>query len=264
MSFENYEGTAIDTSILQEVQSTPEPTQTEPVVETPVEPVTPTEPTTPELKTEPTVPTKFAIEGLGEVTAEEVKEWKNSGLRQSDYTKKTQELSKQRETLKDAEELYNYLKTNPHIVEAMKAAELNPQSPAFNRAPTAEREMLNQLAVEQRALRTDLQLKELHSRYGDIDELALFNKANELHTDDLEFVYKAIAYDNSNTDKQALIDEAKRQLRAELEKDKNIVQTIVTSKETTKQPETLALSEDEARVAKGMGLSTEEYLKWRS
>lgn len=84
MSFENYEGTAIDTSILQEVQSTPEPTQTEPVVETPVEPVTPTEPTTPELKTEPTVPTKFTVEGLGEVTAEEVKEWKNSGLRQQD------------------------------------------------------------------------------------------------------------------------------------------------------------------------------------
>ena len=263
MNFENYEGTAIDTSAFEDVQPNVEPT-TEPTDNPKDESVldaTIVSETTP--APEPDKPTKFSIDGLGEFTADEVKEWKNGNLRQSDYTKKTQELARQREQLKDADELYNYLKTNPHIVEAMKQAESNPNSPAVAQAPSAERELLQQLASEQRALKTDLQLNALKEKYGDVDELALFTKANELHTDDLEFVYKAIAYDKSSVDKQALIDEAKKQLKAELEKDKGMVSTVVTTKQQQAPPEPPSLSGEEARVAAKMGLSTEEYLKWR-
>ena len=46
------------------------------------------------------------IEGFGDYTVDELKEFKNGYLRQSDYTKKTQELARQREEANDALEVY--------------------------------------------------------------------------------------------------------------------------------------------------------------
>ena len=105
---EKYEGTALDTSMFQEpeVQPVEEPTQTEQVVET-------VAPTTQEPTTEPVAtPTTFNIDGIGEVTADQIKEWKNGNMRQSDYTRKTQDLAKERAEHKDALELYSYLRSN--------------------------------------------------------------------------------------------------------------------------------------------------------
>lgn len=264
---ENYEGTAIDTDQFveaeenptEDVQSIEGPEQTEEVVET-VEPQN-IEGTTDESN-DPSVPEKYNIPGLGEVTPEEIKEWRNGNLRQSDYTKKTQELARQREENKDALELFEYLRANPQIVEAMKQAEQNPHSIAHRSAPTQENEMLRQLAYNQKALETDLKLSALKQKYGEIDEVTLFNKATELHTDDLEFVYKALNYDGRQVDREALIREAKEQLRAELEADKTAVSTVVSTKQSAPVQNTVTLTNDEKHVAAGMGLTESEYIKW--
>ena len=65
-------------------------------------------------------PDVFDIDGIGEVTVEEIKEWKQGNLRQSDYTKKTQAIAKEREDLEDALELYNYLKANPEVARRLQ------------------------------------------------------------------------------------------------------------------------------------------------
>ena len=83
MSFENYEGTAIDTSIIEEVQPVVNSTETETVVET-VEPtnegITTENPTEPEV----TTPTEIEIPGVGKLTVDEIKEMRQGSLRQSD------------------------------------------------------------------------------------------------------------------------------------------------------------------------------------
>ena len=263
--FENYEGTAIDTSLFNETESVePEvqpienPVQTEETTET----VAPSEDIEESVVEESAEPLEFNIDGIGTVTAEEIKEWRNGNLRQSDYTRKTQELARQREEAKDAMELYNYLRMNPQVVEAMKLAEQNPNSVAYRTAPTQENEMLKQLAYNQKALETDLKLSSLKQKYGEIDEVALFNKAAELKTNDLEFVYKALNYDGNHIDEQALIEKAKEQLRAELTKEKDAVSTVVSTQQSAPIEQKVTLTSEQRRVAEGMGLTESEYIKW--
>lgn len=269
MDFANYNGTALDTSMFEDVQPTTDPieTQAEPDVD-------------PQNQVDGNVPATandgdsnepidesgaevYSLPGLGDYTIEELKEMKNGNLRQADYTKKTQELARQREELKDAENLYNYLKSNPHLVAALKQADTNPQSPVVN-APTVERQMLQQLMYNQKAMETDMKMNELKSKYGDVDELAIYQKAAELRTDDLEFVYKALNYGKQSFDREALMAEIKEQLKAELEANRNGVSTIVNTNQQTAPIKTPELSANEKRVAAAMGMTEEEYVKWNN
>lgn len=268
-NLESYEGTALDTSMFVEEQEVQpegiEETQTEePVVETVATEEEPPAGDTTVEEPELSASQKYNIEGVGEFTADEIREMRNSGLRQSDYTRKTQDLARQREQLKDAHELYEYLRENPHIVQAMKDAEANPSGIAYQNAPTAETEMLKTLAYNQKAMETDLKLNALKQKYGEIDEVALFTKATELGTDDLEFVYKALSYDGSQFNERAAIEKAKAELKAELEANKGIVSTTVSTRQSSvPTTNTTSLTAEERRIAAAMGLSENEYAKWK-
>lgn len=253
---ENYEGTAIDTSVFEETSQEAEQ-QTEEVAATVVPQ---TEEPAEEIATEePTTPSEFDIPGVGKMTVDEIIELKKSGLRQADYTRKTQELARQREELAQAKELFDYLRANPHLIEAMKQAEQNPYNRTLSYA-APENELLQKLAYQQKSLEIDMKLNALKSKYGDVDEVALFQKAAELNTDDLEFVWKGLQADA--IDRQALIEEAKAQLKAELEANKNAVSTTVTTTQTQPVSVEPPLTEQQKRVAAAMGLTEEEYRKW--
>lgn len=264
--FENYEGTALDISELDiQPESTEEETE-EVVDETAaVEDVDTDNDSTQEAETESlNEPVKYNIDGVGEFTADEIREMRNSGLRQADYTRKTQELARQREELHNAEELINYLNANPHIVEAMKQAEANPNGFATQHAPSYESDMINQIAYKQKAMETDMKLNELKQKYGNVDEIAVLEKATELGTEDLEFVYKSLAFDGNQADTRKYIEQAKAELRAEMIQNKDAVSTTIKNKNsggaTTKKVE---LTPEEKRVADAMGLTEKEYLQWK-
>lgn len=271
MNLEKYEGTAIDTSVLEEVQSPAEP-ETEVVAET-VEPVdegnaTETIETVEseviETTDESNTPTEFDIPGVGKLTVEEIKEMKQGSLRQSDYTRKTQELARQRKELEDAANFFNYIKQNPHLVEALKQAEQNPNSIVHRASPEAER--IDQIAYNLKAMEVDMKLNELKAKYGDVDEVALFTKANELNTDDLEFVYKGLLYESKPIDVDSIIkqakEEAKAELKAELEKNREMVATTVDTRQQKPIESVTPLSPEEKRVAEAMGMTEDEYRKW--
>lgn len=260
----NYEGTAIDPTIFDEGQQVAEPAQTVADGAT-VEPqLGGNEPSS---LNEPTLdvntPEKITIPDVGDFTIDEIKEFRNGSLRQADYTKKTQELAKQREELKDAKELFDYLRANPYLVDALREAEQNPNSVIHSSAPTYENDMIRDLTMRQRALETDIKMNELKQKYGDIDEISVYQKAAELGTDDLEFVYKALSYDNRSIDEKRIIEAAKEQLKQELEKNRNTVGTIVDSKPSNTPVRTINLSEHEKSVANALGMSEEEYAKWK-
>ena len=259
MNFENYEGTAIDPSTFGQLDTEPTPVD-EPIVDTQTDEGITQEPVVVDTPVS-NEPVTYEIEGIGTFTADQIRELQQGNLRQSDYTKKTQELARQREEAKDALELFNYLRNNPHLLEAMKQAERNPQTPAF--VPSQENEMLKQVLFNQRALESDMKMNALKAKYGDVDEIAIYNKAAELKTDDFEFVYKALNYDNNKVDQQAIIDAAKAQLMAELEANKNTVTTIVDTKQSANIQKPVTLSAAEKRVAAAMGISEAEYAKWR-
>lgn len=263
-NLENYEGTALDTSEFADVQPEDTSEQTEDIVDETVAAETENVVDDSTKETENAEPVRYNIDGVGEFTADEIREMKNGSLRQSDYTRKTQELAKQRDELKDAQELYDYLRTNPHIVNAMYDADNNPNSIVSRASLSVESQMLRDVVYNQKAIETEMKLNDLKQKYGDIDEVALFEKATEMHTEDLEFVYKALSFDNSRIDERDLIEKAKAELRAELESNKGIVSTTISSNSSSQSMQTkIDLSPEEKRVAAAMGMSYAEYAKWK-
>lgn len=209
-------------------------------------------------------PDKVHIEGFGDFTVDELKEFRNGYLRQSDYTRKTQDLARQREEAQDALEVYEYLKDNPHLVNALMQMNNDNTVNSVVQKATPENAMMQQILHNQKAIEIELKLNDLKSRYGnDVDEVALFQKATELKTDDLEFVYKALQYDNlvaqqSNASKTAIDN-----MKAEIEANKAAVSTIVGTNQGAVARPKATLTAAEKKVAAQMGISEADYLKWK-
>lgn len=249
----NYEGTAIDSDVIEQLEAEPddniEETIEEPDVDVDVDD---------NNESVESIPLSYNIDGIGEVSAEQIREWRDSGLRQSDYTRKTQELARQRSELQDAVNIYEYLKQHPYITESIKKAENNPQFDMS--APSAERNALRDLQYQVQSMKVDNTINQLHEKYGDFNEESLFKKANETKTTDLELVLKSMMYDKKPA--TSAVEEAKRQLKEELEKDQSVVSTVITNK-SGKTKKTPKLSSEEKHVAELMGMSPSEYAKWK-
>ena len=105
-------------------------TPSEPVVEEPQQVAEPAPPA------EPVSEPEFDLGDGRKATLSEIKEWEQGNLRQSDYTKKTQEVAQQREEVKELLEMKEFLKKNPDKLqkvlkvleekEEAKQAEANP------------------------------------------------------------------------------------------------------------------------------------------
>ena len=238
-------------------------TQTEPeVVDTTVDDSGATEVQTEEVEVN-NQPDTVHIEGFGDYTLDELKEFKNGYLRQSDYTRKTQELARQREEANEALEVYEYLRNNPHLVNALMQMDNGQVNPVVQKA-TPENAMMQQILHNQKAMEIEMKLNDLKSRYGnDVDEVALFQKATELKTDDLEFVYKALQYDNLVAQQSNAVQAAATQMQAEIDANKSAVSTIVGTNQGTVTRPQKSLTDAEKKVAAQMGISEADYLKWK-
>ena len=238
-------------------------TQTEPeVVDTTVDDSGATEVQTEEVE-DSNQPDTVHIEGFGDYTLDELKEFKNGYLRQSDYTRKTQELARQREEANDALEVYEYLRNNPHLVNALMQMDNGQVNPVVQKA-TPENAMMQQILHTQKAMEIEMRLNDLKAKYGnDIDEVALFQKANQLKTEDLEFVYKALQYDNLVAQQANAVQAAATQMQAEIDANKSAVSTIVGTNQGAVARPQKSLTDAEKAVAAKMGVSEADYLKWK-
>ena len=152
---------------------------------------------------EPPVKT-YDIDGIN-YTADEIKEWKQNGLRQSDYTRKTQELANQRKQLED-------LGTSIPVLGNSEA----------DRISRLENELATNNLVNK--------ITELKAKYSDFDEVAVLTEAQNRRmydNEDLEFVYRAIRKESSSTPidmeafKKQSIEEYKVQIATEKQKNKD-------------------------------------------
>lgn len=241
----------------QVVETTPVETENAAKVPESTEPIANIETPTPTVE-------ELEIEGLGKVKIEDIKEWQRGNLRQSDYTRKTQELAKQREELSEAVEVFNYLRENPQIVQALQTIdEQGVVNQSVMGKTTPENAIIKELFYNQKSMELDMQLTRLKDKYGEFDAVELLNTATALKTDDLEKAYKVANFDKIASNEKAILEKAKAELKAELEHNKQATQTIVTLPSTPVRPTTSTLTPEELRVATGMGVSAEEYAKWK-
>jgi hypothetical protein len=215
-----------------------------------------------EEETEPI--SEFDIDGE-KVTLDQIKEWKNSGLRQSDYTKKTQEVANMRKEAEQALEIFNYLKTKPDLVQ--KLVELDSDNPMqVNKVketldPALER--VNQIEQKLVLQQIDSELKEITSKDKSVSDLDLLNIANEKHCTVKEAY---VIWRGQNLDK--ILASKEKELKAKIAKEvkdnKGTTKTLITAGDKTVNDNTFGLSETEQSFATKLGMSLEEYSKYKS
>lgn len=234
----------------EEEKQTTEPTQ--PVVEQPVT----VEVVQPVVEAPPVEdkPTTVEINGE-EVTLDELK---NGYLRQSDYTKKTQEVSKQRKESQEAIAFFEHLKANPEL-----AKQLN-ESTAIPRSLDPTQSKVMELEEKMYDMMIEREIETLQSKYPDFEIREVLEVASEKGLTNLEDAYH-LTKASASTDVNKLKEQVRKELLIELEKERTSTQTIITPTASSAPTSTnqVYISEAERKVASMMKLSDADYIKWR-
>ena len=236
-------------------------------VQVPTEPnevsTTQTEQIQPTPNAEGATDTAQAVPQTIEVNGQQVSidELRNGYLRQSDYTKKTQEVANQRREAEDALQIFEAIKGNPEL---SKQLNIDPREIEAR-----------QLAQHNADLELQLEINELSSRYADFNVQEVLDLAYTRELNNLEDAYllnktlksQVTQQDTTLTSTAVDVEAMKAQVRAEilaeLKAEQN-TQTIISGQggapvtDTTPQ-----LSDAELRIARGMRMTPEEYVKWR-
>lgn len=218
------------------------------------------------IQTTPTVPEVIEIDGK----PVPIDELKNGYLRQSDYTKKTQELARQREQQAIADAYYQAINSRPELAEAV-AKQFN--LPFID--PTQAELMEAKHKLQDMELKQEVDL--LSSKYSDFEAREVLNFAVENKIENLEHAYTLLSHQKGASVKadpiveaQEIVDVAslKEEIRQELLKElqsnvdtQSLIQTsgsAVAVKDTTP-----TLSQTELKVARNLRMTPEEYAKWR-
>ena len=204
---------------------------------------------------------EFDIEGVGKVTAKDIKEWKLGHMRQSDYTRKTQEIAKQRDETKDALEVYNYLKANPGISQALASGDANAlvNTPIANKLNPVNSQF-NDVNYRLARMELDTNLNQLKSKYSDFNEVEVLTEADRLGVGDLEFVYNALRGKNMDSMKATMTKQIENELTEKIRRNGLETQTIISPTDT-KAATNHGLTPEQLAIAVKMKLTPEQYAK---
>lgn len=240
----------------------------EPEKEVKAEDTSKNEPKTPVEPEEPIIE-KIKI-GEEEFTPEEVAEWRQGYLRQSDYTKKTQDVANQRKELQEAVELYEYLKANPDVAKRM--VEEGNDSDEGKKAYSKVDPVNNKVKILEQQIREmslKMEVSRLENKYKDFEIMEVAKVATDAGITDLEKAYKLWKAEKTpetpkQVDRKALEKEIRAKILKEMKEESTISRTIIDSKATTPPsvPQEYQMSAAEMKVANAFGMDAKSYSKW--
>lgn len=218
-------------------------------------------------------PDKFIVDGE-EVTLDDIREYRKGYLRQADYTQKTQSVAAQRKEAAQAIALFDQLKANPHIAQAVLGSEatpvdvknvFTPLDPNVQRVSAMEQELFD--------LKLQREIDDLQKKYPDFEVVEVLNKASEKQMNNLEDAYKLVKAEKPSVSQEVEVidrDELAKQIRAqvlkELEQEQANTASIISSNDTSASVSdtTPKLTSAELAILPKLGMTEDEYMKWKN
>ena len=210
---------------------------------------------TPEVEKEETKIDEVEIEGVGKVSIDELK---NGYLRQSDYTRKTQEISKLRKEHGEAIRLYDEVRSNPQFAQNIGVQQENPYI-----------QKINELEERLFDMQLEKEIEKLSTRYPDFEAREVLEFAHQKGMTNIEDAYKLVKASKPKQEEPINMSSLREEIKAELLKELGIkeedkTRTVISQSSNTQitnnEPQ---ISSAEERVARGMGMTPQEYIKWR-
>lgn len=203
-------------------------------------------------------PEKIIIDGVGEVTLDELKK---GYLRQQDYTKKTQEIARKNKEIEEAVNLFNYLKQNPQASQRVfPDGKLPPPlDPHLVRVQELENKIYDMMLEKE--------IETLQNKYEDFEVKEVLEMAQEKQIANLEDAYHLVKSRKpaQTVDKETLKKELRQELLKELMEEKKATSSIISTNDNQNVEEKMTpqLTEKEKKVARGLKMTDEDYIKWR-
>lgn len=214
-------------------------------------------------KIENNIPDKVYIDGVGEITVDELRK---GYLRNQDYTKKTQEVSKQRKEAEEAIQFLHQIKENPQVLQQIMSG----QSPQID--PLIQK--ILELEATIYDIKVEREIEGLQNKYDDFDVREVLEIAQSKQLYNLEDAYLLSKSAKKPSVIPPDIDELKQQIRKEvlkeLEADADVTRTIITpgNDGAVYEDKTPKLTEGEKKVARHMFKNAQdpymEYEKWKN
>ena len=193
-------------------------------------------------------------------TPEQIKEWKLGNVRLSDYTRKTQEVAQSRKMNEQAIELFNFLQENPTLVDVMNQeyTKMSNGDSVDKNGNVVPQEVLNQInGMQQQLANMQLykELSSLKSKYKDFDEDKVLMYAADNGILNLEIAYKAMR----DVDEESI----KTKILEELKSNRGVANNLISSHNGVPNNNTTLTNQEKAMASK-LGMSEEDYQKWKT
>ena len=209
-----------------------------------------------ETTEEPAPISEYDIDGE-KVKIDDIKEWRKGFLRQSDYTKKTQEVARIRKENEDAIELYNFLRDNPDI--AKQLSEVAPTQK--ERAEKIVNPQIDDLSYRLSYMQIENDINRLKASNPDFDEVEVLNLATENNLP-VEQAYNMWLGKNYNSMVEKKLKEQSSKLTEEIKKNGTATKSMIKAGDTSNKSGNYGLNEQQLSYADKLGMTAEEYKKW--
>ena len=207
--------------------------------------------------TTPSTPQTYNVNGQ-ELTIEELQ---TGYMRQQDYIAQREELNALREQNKQALELVEYLRKNPNLANKLLEEDSVDNNAVNVVNPLTER--IEKLERERYVERMNNQIEMLKMKYKDFNEVDVLNKAVQMNTPDLEFVYHGMRGAKIDDIIAQQVKEQLAKAQEDMVKNTQATRTVVGKASDVEPTTTHNLTQQEMRVADLMGISYEEYAKYK-
>lgn len=173
------------------------------------------------------------------------------------------------EETQQAIELMNYLKENPQLIGALRDTDPTAYQEMNNFVPdemTRKMQEFEEFMVEQQYQKV---VQTMKTKYSDYDEEKVLEFAEQHDIADLEVAYKALSADSKpkfdlEAERTKLREQIKAEVMKEMRENASNTSTIVGSGgDVPPVQDEVVITQQEKRVAQMLGMSVDEYTKYR-
>ena len=210
--------------------------------------------------TENNSPTEIDLDGE-KISLEDIRKYKQG---YDSYSKQVNQYKDLQNKSKEAIELYDYLQSNQELAKKLYEFDKELQegnSGLKDKMPTPEKQALDSMRRDLTLMQIDAQLEKFKAQDENFDEVNVLRIATENNVN-LDLAYKIWKGENAEQRIKDELDKQSKNITKSIQESKK-TKTLITETNEGTVDDSYGLSEIEQVYAQKLGMTNQEYAKWK-
>lgn len=205
-------------------------------------------------------PQTYEIDGE-QYTLDQIKSFRQG---YDSYTKVQNDYQALQQQSSEALELFNYLKSNQELSKKLYEYDQELQGGLQNKLPSQEKEMFQNMQREINVMKIEKQLASIEAKDPNVDKVQLLTLANQNNIS-LDLAYNVLRGMNFENELKKSLENQSKDMTNQIQNNAKITKTLITEGDNKSggQDFNFGLSTQEVTMAEKLGMSLEEYAKWK-